>query len=358
MIQMAETWGPNGAERRLSGSDAGELVGQIAALTGSGLPLAAGLAAVSQELPHGRLRRSMRDLACALEAGLPLDQAIGEQQTRVPAHVRHLVAVAIRSGRLGDVLTRYSGYAGLGIDLKRRLVLATAYPLVLLAAAIGLFFFAIGFMVAQFESIFKDFGIPLPGLTIFVVRFSNVVRPLSMPILIAVSSVILAVVLARLCLPPATCRNLARQVPLFGPIWAAVRFSEFCHLLALMLEGQLPLPEAIRLTGEGIEDSGMNRSCAALAREVEAGRSFAGAMSRLNRFPRGLSRLLGWAENQMALPELLHLAGALFETQARSRATFAGAVVSVACVILVFSLILIIPALFLPLITLISRLSG
>jgi general secretion pathway protein F len=355
---MGDLWVADGNGRGLSTPDAGELVRQIAGLTESGLPLAAGLSAVSKELPRGRLRRSMSELADALEAGLPLPQAIGGLDKRVPAHVRKLVAVAVRSGRPGELLTQFTSYSELGVDLKRRLVLAVIYPVLLLAMASLLFFFVTGFLVSQFEMIFKDFAIPLPMLTIMMIRLSHLVKTLAVPIGIVVLALILVLVLAQLFLAPTTRRSLAVQVPLFGPIWGAVRLSEFCHLLGLLLEGQVPLPEAIRLTGEGIEDSGMERSCALLAREVESGRSFAGAMSKMRRFPRGLSRLLEWAENQMALPELLHLAGALFETQARSRATFAGAVVSVICVILVLSLILVIPGLFLPLITLISRLSG
>jgi general secretion pathway protein F len=355
---MANNWAANGAGAGLSGAEAGELARQIGGLTESGLPLAAGLAAVSEELPQGRLRRSMNDLACALESGVPLDQAIDDQDNRIPAHVRKLVVVALRSGRLGEVLARFSGYAGLGVDLKRRLVLAMAYPLLLLTFALGLLMFILGYVAGQFEVIFKDFGIPLPSFTIFIIHLSHLVNAIAIPLGVAVLAIVLVAVLARLGLGSATRRSLARQVPLFGSIWASVRLSEFCHLLALLLEGNLPLPEAIRLTGEGIEDSGMNRACGALARDVEAGRSFAAAMSRLARFPRGLSRLLGWAENQMALPELLHLAGALFETQARSRATVAGTIVSVMCVILVLTMLMVIPALFLPLITLISRLSG
>ncbi len=95
-----------------------------------------------------------------------------------------------------------------------------------------------------------------------------------------------------------------------------------------------------------------------MATEVESGRSFALAMSKLRRFPPGLPRLLGWAEEKMTLPEVLQLAGALFETQARSQATLVGMIVTVACVLNVLALAIIIPVLFLPLITLISRLSG
>ena len=48
----------------------------------------------------------------------------------------------------------------------------------------------------------------------------------------------------------------------------------------------------------------------------------------------------------------------MFETQARSYSGFAGTVLTFLCVLVVFFMITVIPALFLPLITLISRLSG
>ncbi|MGO9464085.1 MAG: type II secretion system F family protein [Isosphaeraceae bacterium] len=355
---MGNTGASNGGGSGLTGAETAELSRQIAGLTRAGLPLAAGLAALSEELPRGRLRRSMGDLARALEAGAPLDQAIGDQQDAIPPHLRGLVVAGARSGRIGDVLARFSSFAGLGVDLKRRLMLSLAYPLITLAITLGLFLFVSSFAVSQFEKIFMDFGIPLPGLTIVIILSARAINKAAGPLACMFLSLVVAWLAARLLLKPAVRRSLSTQVPLFGPIWAATRLSEFCHFLALLLEGQLPLPEALRLTGQGLEDSSMERACANMAREVESGRSLDQAMSKFWRFPPGLPRLLGWAENQMALSEVLHLAGVLFETQARSKATLAGTTVTIVCVVLVLALIMVIPGLFLPLITLISRLSG
>ena len=52
------------------------------------------------------------------------------------------------------------------------------------------------------------------------------------------------------------------------------------------------------------------------------------------------------------------MAGTMFEALARSNSTFTGTVVTVLCVLMVLGMVMIIPALFLPLITLISKLSG
>jgi general secretion pathway protein F len=348
----------NGAQGGLSGFEASELSRQIAGLTKAGMPLAAGLAALSEELPRGRLRRSMTELVGSLEEGVPLEQALAAQSERIPPHMRGLVVAGLRTGRLGDVLARFSEYAGLGADLKHRLIASIVYPLLLLCFALALFIFVTAYVERQFEVIFADFGVPLPVLTIFFLMVGRTVGRIAIPVGVAVLCLIGIWLLARIFLKRSIRRRLARSVPLFGWIWAPARLAEFCRLLALLLESRLPLPEALRLTGKGIEDSGMEHACDVLALEVESGRSIASAMTKQRRFPPGLSRLLGWAENQMTLSEVLQLAGALFETRARSQTTLVGTIVTVVCVVLVLSLVLVIPAMFLPLITLISRLSG
>src|SRR5438309_19850 len=39
-------------------------------------------------------------------------------------------------------------------------------------------------------------------------------------------------------------RRVANRVPLVGPLWRWSALAEFCHLLALLLDCSIPLPEA------------------------------------------------------------------------------------------------------------------
>jgi general secretion pathway protein F len=163
---------------------------------------------------------------------------------------------------------------------------------------------------------------------------------------------------ARILLTRPARRSVAGRLPLIGRVWRSTSLAEFCHLLALLLESHLPLPEALRLTGEGIQDADFDASCRIMAKKVEAGGPLAQVMAERRLFPLGLPRLLRWAEGQMSLTEVLQVAGSMFEARARAQATFAGWVLTVLCVFPVMCIVLIVPALFIPLVTLISRLSG
>ena len=81
---MSKLMGSDAATDGLTAAEAAELSNQIADLTRAGLPLSQGLVALGEELPRGRLRRSMNELAGTLEAGVPLDQAVKHHAGRIP----------------------------------------------------------------------------------------------------------------------------------------------------------------------------------------------------------------------------------------------------------------------------------
>jgi general secretion pathway protein F len=96
-----------------------------------------------------------------------------------------------------------------------------------------------------------------------------------------------------------------------------------------------------------------------MAGAVESGQTLAQAMVDRRPFPVGLPRLVDWAEPQRSLPEVLHMAGEMFEARAGAHANFTGTLVGVLSVIMIlWGLFTVVVGLMLPLITLISRLSG
>jgi type II secretory pathway component PulF len=355
---MPDSQVTTGDGRPLSGFEAVDLSSHIAGLTGAGLPLAQGLVALGEELPRGRLRQSMNELARTLESGVPLDQAVKHHYDRIPPNLRGLVVAGVRSGGLGDLLGRFATYAGIRAELKRRLWVSLAYPALTASLAIALYVVVSLFFVRQFESIYKDFQMPIPRLTEFVIATAHLVQTIWLPVVVVGGAVLCTWVSARVLLSSSKRRSLANRLPLLGPVWRSTSLAEFCHLLALLLESQLPMPEALRLTGEGVQDAEIDSSCRAMASDVEAGRPLSLALRERGLHLLGLAGLVRWAENQKSLPEVLHVAGSMFEVRARSHAAFAGTVLNFLCVLLVISIVLVIPALILPLITLISRLSG
>jgi general secretion pathway protein F len=356
---MSNTSERVGTRRPLTPEETARLSDQIGDVARSGLPLGPGLSALSEELPPGPLRSSLRELSAALSRGVSLDVAVEEQEGRVPPHLRGLLLGGLRSGRLDEILGHFSQFISIGTELKRKLWLSLAYPIMSMVVALAIFIFIHAYVVATFDSIFRDFGIPLPGLTLGMLLVSRVMRAV-WPALTILSAAIIVVWLTLQCFMKAADRgSLATKIPIIGRVWMFIAWAEFCHLLALLLESRLTLPEAVRLAGEGVQNRDLDRACHTMAHDVEEGRSLAEAMRGRAEFPPGLSRLIRWAGDNNAIAEILHIAGEMFEARARAQATFAGTVMAVlSVVIILWGVFAVIGGLMLPLVTLIARLSG
>jgi len=348
-----------GAKGTLTPEETGRLIDGIAGLASSGRQLGPGLSALGSELPRGRLRQSLFELSAALSRGEPLGSALEEQKERIPPHLRGLVQGGLRSGRLGDILGRFSAYMAISTELKRKLWLSLAYPIISILAAMTLFVFVNVVLVTKFEAIFRDFGIPLPQLTVAMLLVSHALRSGWPAFLIVVVGVVVLWLFLTIVLKAPDRRSLATKIPVIGGVWRYTSWAEFCHLLALLLESQLPLPEALRLAGEGVQNTDLNQACHGMANEVERGGALAQAMATRPELPSGLARLLRWATKQNAIAEILHMAGEMFEARAKSQAMFAGTVMAVLSVVTVlWGVVSVILGLMLPMVTLISKLSG
>ncbi|MCA1684701.1 MAG: type II secretion system F family protein [Planctomycetia bacterium] len=344
---------------RLSDDDVARLTGHIADLTSAGLPLAPGLRATSEEISRGRLRSALRSIADALDRGASVDEALASQGKRLPGHLRGLIAVGARTGKISQVLGRFIAFSHVGSELRRNLLISLAYPALSLVIATAILTFVCSALIPSFEAIFKDFGISLPVLTVIVLNVSHVFAvswPWVGEFLIAVFVLWLAFFV--LLGVPAR-RSLLGGLPIVGVVWRNSGMAEFCHLLAMLLESGVPLGEALRLTGEGVRDSSIDRACVGMARDVEGGLTLSQALMRRSFFPKGLGRVLRWAEGNQSLPDALQMAGEMFESGARVQSGLAGTILAV---IVVLSILVgiagVVVGLFLPLITLISKLSG
>jgi type II secretory pathway component PulF len=352
--------GDGGGSGRLSDLDVTEFTRHVAGLDKAGLPLPSGLRALGDELASGRLRKVLMAMADDLEAGRSLEVAVEAQSDGFPKHLRGLVLAGVRSGKLGETLEQFARYHSIHKELKSKLWLSLAYPLLLIGTLGLLFVFVCRIVANDFSKLFNDFGMDLPPLTKALLNVANAVSVAGPWLIVGLVGVLVAVWLLGVSLGGAGWRHgLTTPIPLIGPLWRWTTLVEFAQLLALLVESETPLPMALQLTGEGIRDADVSRSCRGMRRLVEAGLPLSDAMERMQPFPVGLPRILRWAEASHSLPGALHLAAEMYEARARAQARFVGVACTMITVILVVcGASLLVLALFLPLIQLISRLSG
>src|SRR5690606_4409083 len=104
---------------------------------------------------------------------------------------------------------------------------------------------------------------------------------------------------------PEMKRRLVRLVPGFAAMQRATAIARFCQTLGLLREGELPLPDSLRIAGEAAQDEPLRQAGERMAEQVEAGYSLVEVAEAETILPRDLIPLLRGSEGGSTFSEAL-----------------------------------------------------
>jgi type II secretory pathway component PulF len=340
----------------LTTDEAAELAEQLAQLADTGLPLDEGLRALADELGRGRLSRVLREMARQLEAGTALPDVIRSQGRRFPAHIRGLILAGLSTGNLADVLEEFIDLQRSETELRRQVRLSLAYPIVLLVfVSILPILFQVA-LLPQFAGMFREFDLELPAMTQLFLAF-----PSSAGWVVAGGIVGLAGIMLLLGTMPGLpwLSWLLCGIPLIGPVWRFSRLAQLCRMMGVLLQQKVPLPDALRLAAAGLRDADLASCCRRMADEVEAGHPLSECLAHRPQFPASMIPLIQWGQKTPAMADAFHASAEMFQGRTQSEVLLLETILVPILFLLVVGFILsFIIAMLLPMISLITSLSG
>jgi type II secretory pathway component PulF len=251
----------------LTGEDLVTLNEEIAGMARAGLPLDQGLAALAREMGRGRLQKVTAEIAADLRSGHTLPESLQRQGSRVPPFYAGLVAAGIRTGRISEVLATLTVYARSIADLRSIVIGSLYYPAIVLVLAFALFGFLFSYLIPQFEQIFNEFRIQLPGVTKFLIGVSHHIwEILAIPLVLIVVIFVVRLFLKHTDRGRRAWARFVYAVPVVGTLIRSSRLAAFTDLLGILVDHGLPLPEAFGLAGAACSDPIMS----AAAKDVQA----------------------------------------------------------------------------------------
>ena len=347
---------------RMTADEHLEVVGQIGHLAAAGLPLAAGLRTLSEEVPSKRLRRIFDRLSTRLDQGESLEDVLKSESGDLPEWLAAVFAAGTKSGRLPECIQHFIEFSRLRAGIRIKLLISMVYPVILLSVGLLVCGFLCRLVIPEFRSVFEGFGTELPKLTELVLSLSSfvdfVVRywPLS---LLAFWTTVLAVwFLSKAMFGAAGVRRIIYHIPLLGRVFKQSALAEFAQLLALMIEARMPLPEALKLVGGAVRDPNLSEGAYLAAKLIESGDSFGDLRGVVSEIPDELLRVPGWGNNDSSLVESLRVSSDVFALQSEISGRSLAGIITPATVIIAGGMIAItVIALFMPLIKLLHDLS-
>jgi protein transport protein HofC len=171
LLGVAAIFGSFLAVRR-SAARQESLLGMLAIASQKGIPLAPAVMAFADQF-RGKSNRRILGLAGELRGGGPLPEALEETRKLVSRDTVMLSWVGEATGLMPRALRMAVSTRSARLPIWLSIAGHFAYIIAVILVMQTICGFLLYFIIPKFEAIFRDFGLPLPGVTITTIKISH-----------------------------------------------------------------------------------------------------------------------------------------------------------------------------------------
>jgi type IV pilus assembly protein PilC len=146
---------------------------QLSILQDAGLPILRSLRILEGQMKPGRLRYSVQDTCEEIEAGSTLSEAMSKSPKAFNRLYVNMIKAGEAGGALEVILQRLAEFQERAQSLKRKVKGALIYPIVVITVAVAILTFIMIKIVPEFQKMFNEFDLDLPGPTVWLMFISE-----------------------------------------------------------------------------------------------------------------------------------------------------------------------------------------
>ena len=260
---------------RLRSSRQEALLSLLAIAVERRMPLAPAISAFADQF-RGRAHRRILNIVAQLNAGSTLPEALEETPGAVSRDALLMARVGQEAGLLPRALRLTGAARSAQLATWSAIASRLSYVLVVMIVGEGISGFLMYFVVPRFEAIFYDFGVPLPGITIFLIQSSQVlVRswPLAIPLYLAQLGLLLF-------LPFSFSGRMNYKVPIFDRLLARRHAALVLRGLSVVIEANKPIELGLKILAEQYPTRWVRRRLSKASTDVQRGADWIDALWR------------------------------------------------------------------------------
>jgi general secretion pathway protein F len=288
---------------------------ELIALLEAGLTLVEAIDALTEKERDEAVRTVLEGLRRRLYEGQSLSVALGEFPSSFSALYVATVRASEKSGAIPEALRRYVAYQEQINLLKKRLINASIYPLVLLATGLLVVLFLVGYVVPRFSGIYEDIGGELPFASKMLMQWGRLLDAHGAAIF--AGFVVLLGVLINVVMRPTTraaAGRLLLRIPSLGRQAQIYQLARLYRTVGMLLRGGLPVVTAFEMT-RGLLTANAQPRLAAATRQVREGQSLTDALTAQGLTTPVAERMLRVGERSGNMGEMMERIAAFYDEE-------------------------------------------
>ncbi len=278
---------------------------ELLVLLGSGLPLVDSIETLGEKERHAEFRAVLHRIAGTLRQGRPLSAALEEfPQTFSPLYIATIRA-SERTSDLAPALARFIAYHNQLEAIRKRLVNASIYPLLLIGVGALVSLFLMLYVVPRFSRIYEDRASDLPLFSKLLLGWGQMVEGHGALVLGIFTALAVGAAYAfRSAVLRAAIGDLLWRVPAIGERLKLYQLARFYRTIGMLLRGGVPLVSALAMGAELLHPV-LRERLAAAGRAISEGRGVSESMDAYGLVTPVALRMLAVGEQSGNMGEMM-----------------------------------------------------
>ena len=353
-----------GRRKKVKAKELAIFTRQFSVMIDAGLPLVQCIDILGEQQQNPFFKDVLRQVRQNVEEGSTLFQALEKHPKVFDSLYTHMVEAGETGGVLDIILQRLATLIEKVVKLKRSIVSASIYPAAVVVVAIIAIAAIMIVVIPQFEQIFVGLlgageALPLPtrivmGISGFLAGWGG----LAMLIAIIASAVGISYTYKT---PKGRwyIDSLLLKTPIFGSILRKVAVARFSRILSTLLSSGVPILQSLDITAKTAGNVIIEDAILKVRAGVERGENFVDPLKATNVFPHMVSQMIGVGEQTGAMDAMLGKIADFYEDEVDTAiADLLALIEPVLIAFLGVTIGGIVISMYLPLFTLIGKLSG
>ncbi|MCX5686425.1 MAG: type II secretion system F family protein, partial [Candidatus Omnitrophica bacterium] len=279
---------------------------KLATLTKARVELLGSLKILYEQTEDSRFKEIILELYTLVKEGKTFSDALKGFPGIFPPLYGSLVAAGEASGNLDSALEQLADFLYSEHSLKNKIMVALAYPALLLSVGLTSVFVLINFVVPRLKPIFQNLGKDLPLITKIVLNLSVVSRNLWFWIAGGVAIVIALVYLKK---GSRFMSNLSGKIAMNLPVIKRLKedqeLTHFARALRLLLGGGVTALKALEIASPTVASPRLRAELKVVCAKVAGGSRLSESMEGSKMLPAFFVKMIAVGEESGRLAEVL-----------------------------------------------------
>jgi len=332
---------------------------QLSVLLDAGLSLVRGLQTLKKQTRFKTMNIIITDIVDMIESGRAFSDSLAHYPETFSKVYINIVKAGETGGAMDQVLRRLADFLERNLKLRQRINAALIYPCLVLAVSMTILVLIVVFVIPKFMEMFQDSGVALPFLTLAIMNLSDFMLTKWYLILGGIGLLIFGYKLL-LCnfIFRKYIDNLKLKLPVLGLLTQKIIAARFSRTLSTLLSGGVPILHALDLTKEVTGNEVVANSIANVSEHVREGGFISKVLEHNSAFPQLMVNMIAVGEESGSLDKMLSKVADTYEEEVDVTANTLTSLLEPFLVLVMGGVVLLIVlAMFLPLLTLIQSLT-